>query len=132
MSLAPEILQRLSLISSVTAALLLFVQGSEPNHLDFFAERVTPILRDHCLRCHNEGKSRGGLSLNSRESIVRGGKSGPAVVAGVGAKSLLLQLVSGQSPKMPKQGAPLTAEQIATLGKWIDRGAPWPEGLTMS
>jgi hypothetical protein len=97
-----------------------------------FAGRVAPLLRQRCVACHDGQKKRGGLDLSTRAGLVAGGKSGPAVVPGKAGQSLLLQKVNGPAPRMPKQGPKLTAEDVATLARWIDAGAPWPDGLTIA
>lgn len=96
-----------------------------------FAERVAPLLKDRCVGCHNGQKSKGGLDLASRANALRGGEQGPALVPGDAAKSLLVKMVSGAKPEMPRQGKPLTAEQVADIRKWIDAGAPWPEQVKL-
>jgi hypothetical protein len=120
---------------SVTVALLLAVGLSAPgaaSEPSFFSARVAPILKKRCIECHNAIKLRGGLSLLSRADLLRGGEQGPALVPGKSGDSLLLKMVSGARPRMPRKGGPLTAEQIADLRQWIDDGAAWPEGVTLS
>jgi hypothetical protein len=88
-------------------------------------------LRQRCLHCHGPKKTKAGLDLSSRDFLLQGGDHGPAVIPGNAADSLLVKMVSGPAPKMPKQGKPLTAEQIADLRRWIDDGAPWPKTVTL-
>src|SRR4051812_28110281 len=99
----------------LTAAALLAVCGGRAAAEDFFAERVAPVLRQRCVPCHNARKSRNGLDLTGRDRLLKGGDGGPAVVPGEATKSLLVEMVSGAKPRMPKQGARLTAEEIADL-----------------
>lgn len=91
--------------------------------LDYMRE-VHPLLQEKCGACHLNGKSKGGLRLDTREDILKGGESGPAVITGDGAKSLLVKLVSGVDPGriMPPKGNRLTPAEIETLRNWIDRG----------
>jgi hypothetical protein len=96
-----------------------------------FRERVAPVLRARCLKCHNSQKAKGGLDLSTRKALLEGGESGPAVVPGMAAKSRLVRLTDSPRPKMPRQGKPLTPAQIADLRKWVDEGAPWPRGFTL-
>jgi hypothetical protein len=98
---------------------------------EFFTERVAPVLRQRCVECHNPQKDRGGLDLTTRERLLEGGGQGPAVVPGSAAKSLLVQMVSGDKPKMPKQEEPLTPQQVADLRQWIDGGAAWPKSVSL-
>ena len=102
-------------------------------HVDFHRQ-VLPILARHCARCHTAGKHEGGLAIDSRAKLLAGGDSGPAVDVGKSEKSLLMELVSGRDADrvMPAEGRKLTADEIATLGAWIDQGMPWEEGLSLS
>ncbi|MGA2133636.1 MAG: DUF1549 domain-containing protein [Bryobacteraceae bacterium] len=93
-----------------------------------FATEVHPILAARCAPCHSGDKPAAALSLTSRTPMLSGGESGPAIVPGNSAESLLIRKVSGQRGGiMPASGEPLTAAQIATLRAWIDEGAVWPE-----
>jgi mono/diheme cytochrome c family protein len=95
----------------------------------FFEASVRPILQTHCLQCHGGAKARGGLSLTSREALLRGGTRGPAVSPGKPGDSLLLQAVNHRDLKMPPRGK-LSQEQIDTLERWLGMGAPWPTAST--
>ncbi len=90
------------------------------------------ILSDHCIACHGPANQEGGLRLDRAEAALRGGDHGPALVPGKSHPSRLFQRVSGQKePRMPPEGPPLSADQLAILERWIDRGAFWPkDGLT--
>lgn len=85
---------------------------------------IHPILRTYCASCHLSGKQKGGLQLDTRESILKGGASGPAAVAGQSASSLMIHLVAGTDPDnvMPPNGKRLSAEQVGVLRAWIDQG----------
>jgi hypothetical protein len=98
----------------------------------FFRRQVAPLLEQHCLRCHDQKLRRGGLSLATAADLAAGGDSGPTVVSGKPSESLLLSMVSGDKPKMPKKAAPLKPQQVAVLQKWISQGAAWPKDLTLS
>ena len=104
-----------------------------PRRVDFRAE-VLPILRKSCARCHAGGKRRGGLTMEKREDLVKGGESGRVVVDGKSEESLLIQLVTGQDEEriMPAKGARLTRGEIALLRAWIDQGLDWPEGVRLT
>ncbi len=97
-----------------------------------FDLHVKPLLQAKCLSCHSRGKTKGGLSLETREAILQGGEDGPAAILGKGTESLLIQLVEGREEgrRMPEKGDPLTGEQIQHLRAWIDQGMTWPEGFT--
>jgi hypothetical protein len=98
-----------------------------------FAKDIQPIFEQSCLKCHDAGKCKGGLSLCDEKGLSEGGNSGAVVVPGKGAASKLLIAVSGKDAdlKMPPEGAPLSAEQIGKLQAWIDQGAAWPKGLVL-
>ena len=97
-----------------------------------FERDVRPILKAHCFQCHGEeGEMKGGLDVRLAHFLVKGGKHGPAIVAGDAAKSHLLELV--KEGEMPKGKAKLPDKDIATLETWIAEGAktsrPEPEKL---
>ncbi len=89
---------------------------------------VRPILEAHCVGCHTGTVAGAEFRLDSREAMLAGGASGPAVVPGRGAESLLVRRVLGQGgkPRMPLGGKRLTDRQVATLRAWIDQGADGP------
>ncbi len=93
-----------------------------------FAAEVMPILDDHCMKCHDLDKSKGRFRLDRPDLIVKGGKSGkPGLVFGDPAASELLvrtSLPPDDLDVMPPEDEedPLTAEQIATIRKWIEGG----------
>jgi hypothetical protein len=105
--------------------------GAEPTAADvaFFEAKVRPLLAGRCYQCHSvqAKKQRGGLALDSRAGLLKGGDSGPAVVPGQPANSLLLRAVRQQDSalQMPPTGK-LPAPEIAVLEEWIRRGAPFP------
>ena len=94
-----------------------------------FQDEIVPMLSANCTACHNEKVTEGGLSMDSLERIVAGGDSGPGVVAGKAAESLLFlraahQLDDAMPPEDNSVGAVnLSAEQLGLLQKWIDEGA---------
>jgi mono/diheme cytochrome c family protein len=95
-----------------------------------FARDVQPIFATTCVRCHRAAKMEGDLRLDTREGLFGGGASGAAVVPGDGKGSLLYQRLVASDPekRMPQRRRPLTAVQVETVRRWIDQGAPWPDG----
>ncbi|MFM7319466.1 MAG: DUF1549 domain-containing protein [bacterium] len=95
----------------------------------FFESKIRPILVQHCYKCHSSEtkQAKGGLRLDTRESIRKGGDSGPAVIPGDLEKSLLLQAViyDGGFYDMPPAGK-LSDSQIADLRQWVATGATDP------
>lgn len=94
---------------------------------DSIAESAQTLLTAKCQTCHNDQAKAGGLSLTNIENIRKGGKRGPAIIAGNPAESLLFRLISGAQPAMPFGGQSLDAAQIDTIRQWIDQGAEWPQ-----
>jgi hypothetical protein len=96
----------------------------------FFEKNVRPVLVERCYDCHSSKTvASGGLQLDSRDTLLQGGKSGPAVVPGKPDESLLLKRVSSDDVqvRMPKGSSePLAANQIAALRAWIEQGAFFP------
>ncbi len=102
--------------------------GADRSDLPTFKADVLPILAENCLMCHGQEPRQGGLDLQSAESLLQGGQSGPAIVAGSPDRSLIMEkLVSGQ---MPPGEARLSPEDIDRIRRWIERGAPSDYGLT--
>jgi hypothetical protein len=95
---------------------------------EFFEQRVRPVLADVCFRCHGAAKAAGGLRVDSRESLLTGGDSGPAVVPGKPDESLLVRAIrhADDVSAMPVDGT-LDAKQIEAIVSWVAAGAPWPE-----
>ena len=100
-----------------------------PAAVEFFESRVRPILVDQCLKCHGPKKQSSGLRLDSREAMLRGGDSGPAVVPSRPDESLLIQAVGHTHAelKMPPSGK-LPEPALAILRQWVSLGAPWTVG----
>ena len=105
------------------------VPAFSAEQLAFFDKQVLPVLRQHCWKCHGEepSKLRGGFDLRSRQSILQGGDSGPAVDLRQPAQSLLLRAVryDDEHLRMPPKGK-LSAADIAILEKWVAAGLPMP------
>jgi len=104
-------------------------QGSPKVQVDFTRD-IQPIFRTRCSSCHGSEVQMSGLRLDSRPSLLKGGKSGQsAIVPGKSSESLLIRYVSGLDPKvvMPPTGERLRPAEINLLSEWIDEGASWPE-----
>lgn len=115
---------------AASLALLWFpVVLSAAESVDFVRD-VAPIFERACLRCHAPGNAQGELSLATIDDLRRL----EYLVAGDPESSYLIEVVSasdGERPRMPKEGEPLAAEQVAVLRRWIAAGAVWPEGLVL-
>lgn len=125
----------------VTACLVLHgnavlaVRAETPEEaIAFFEKSVRPVLVQHCYECHSsdaaaQGKLKGGLFLDSKQGLLTGGDTGPAIVPGDAKKSLLIGAIKYESYEMPPKGR-LPANVIADIVKWVDMGAPDPREAT--
>src|SRR5437763_522431 len=110
-------------------------RGGEPGRVTddsaaFFELKVRPTLAGTCLPCHGGKKTGGGLRVDSREALLKGGDLGPAVVPGDPDGSLLVQAVrhTHDEVKMPPPpGRRLPDDVAADLAAWVRSGAAWPE-----
>jgi hypothetical protein len=117
-----------------SGAALVFLAIATPAAADRpvdFGRDVTPILEQHCLRCHQPGNKKGDVSLATFHDL----KANGSVVPGKPDESFLLDLVTpadtGKRPRMPKEGRPLSDEQLALLRRWIAEGARWPDQIVL-
>src|SRR5438045_4045661 len=105
----------------------LFAEATAPTQeqKDFFENRIRPLLAQNCFACHTNSRM-GGLRLDSRDGLLKGGSSGPVVVPGEPDKSrIVTALRQNTELKMPKNGH-LTEPQIQDVVSWIRDGAVWP------
>src|SRR5438132_1247985 len=96
-----------------------------------FAKEIKPLFEAACINCHAKGKNKGGFSLETRESLLKGGDSGPVAILGKSEDSLVVKLVAGLDPDsvMPKKGTKWTSTQVSLLRAWIDQGASWDSAI---
>ena len=90
-----------------------------------FASDVAPLLQEHCLKCHGGDETEANLSMASLNALMKGGRTGAALVAGKGSDSLLVKKLRGagiDGQRMPLGSPPLADAAIATIEKWIDQG----------
>ena len=101
-----------------------------PASPEFFEKNIRPVLSEQCYKCHSSTatKLKGGLMLDSREAMLKGGDTGPAVAPGDLDKSLLIEAIRWHNTdmQMPPKKA-LAPEQVANLEAWVKAGAPWPQ-----
>jgi hypothetical protein len=96
--------------------------------VEFFETKIRPVLAERCYKCHSAQakKHKGGLTLDTRAGLRKGGDSGPAIVPGQAAESLLLKaLRHGDDLKMPPDGK-LPGAVVADFEAWVKMGAPDP------
>lgn len=126
---------RYPLVASLIAAL---TQASAIRAADagieFFEKKIRPVLVEYCYECHAAAakRIRGGLLLDSRAGVRKGGETGPALEPGAPEKSLLIKAVryTDDELKMPPKGK-LPAAAIADLEAWVKMGAPDPRDKTV-
>lgn len=119
----------------MTALVLLVLLGafgsaSAAEPVDF-AEEIRPLFEEHCYECHGADERKGGLRLtNRRDAFLPGDLGVPVIEPGHADLSPLFELVTSEDKeeRMPKEGPPLSPEQIGVLRQWIDQGAAWPAG----
>ena len=94
-----------------------------------FVRDIQPILQNTCSECHGPTKVKAKLRLDSRAGVMKGGDTGAVVVPGNSDKSLIVRRLLGLDgeDRMPKDGDPLPAAQIALIRSWIDQGAIGPD-----
>ena len=98
--------------------------------IDFFEQKIRPVLVDRCYSCHSANAAakknlKGGLLLDTRETLRMGGESGPAIIPGKPRESLLIAAIRHESLEMPPKEK-LSAQVIADFEKWVQIGAPDP------
>ena len=96
--------------------------------IEFFEKEVRPIFVEHCQECHSPAKRSGGLTIASRDLLLKGGDTGPSILPGNPDESELILAVryDPSGYQMPPDGK-LPDELIATLTRWVEMGAPWPD-----
>ena len=102
-------------------------QTETPQQLEFFEAKIRPVLVQHCYECHaaDSKNVKGGLLLDTRAATLKGGDSGPAVVAKNVGDSLLIGALKHESVEMPPKGK-LPETVIADFVAWVEMGAPDP------
>lgn len=95
--------------------------------MEFFEERIRPVLVKHCYQCHSAEKNtaKGGLTLDTSAGLRQGGESGTALVAGDASGSLLIEAIRYESFQMPPSGR-LPDHVIEDFEEWVAMGAPDP------
>ena len=104
------------------------------NHPINFSQEIKPLFEASCIKCHGKGRAKGDFQIDSRAILLKGGETGPALVPGQSAQSLIIELVMGFDPDtvMPRKGTKLSREQIGILRAWIDQGAKWDASVSFA
>ncbi|MDB6021322.1 MAG: Protein of unknown function (DUF1553)/Protein of unknown function (DUF1549)/Planctomycete, partial [Pedosphaera sp.] len=107
----------------------MFAAEPTASDLEFFETKVRPILANNCYKCHSQQapKLKGGLSVESREALLKGGETGPAIVPGDPEKSLFIKAIRYGDPdlQMPPKDKKLSNDEIQCLTTWVKMGAPY-------
>jgi hypothetical protein len=117
---------------AITLALVLSVVEARGQSVEdpetFFETKIRPVLAGTCFKCHGGKKTNGGLRVDSRDALTRGGDSGPAVVPGDPEGSLVVRALrrSEDQLKMPPD-RPLPESVASDFEAWIKQGALWPK-----
>jgi mono/diheme cytochrome c family protein len=103
----------------------------DPGTVDYYQQRVKPIFDANCMRCHGGMNHRGGLNMDTRAGLLKGGHDGSVLVPGNPEQSLLIKLIRHEGPAndpmpMPPRGK-ISDADIATVTAWVKAGAPMPE-----
>ncbi|AMV39727.1 PSD1 and planctomycete cytochrome C domain-containing protein [Planctomyces sp. SH-PL62] len=131
-------LVRLPALMLAVASLAAATRAEEPSpaatadaaKAEHFTSKVEPILTSRCLKCHGGEKTRGGLRLDGREAMLKGGDLGPAVDLDAPDESLLLKAIRYEDGlEMPPSGR-LPDDDVKVLAEWLAAGAPWSGGDT--
>ena len=124
----PFVLTIIAVVTILTATTN--AQPISPAGKDFFENKIRPILVNNCYKCHSSKteKLKGNLSVEFRESLLKGGENGPAIIPGDPDKSLLIKAVryTDADLQMPPHDKKLPDTQIASLEEWVKMGAPDP------
>lgn len=118
---------RLSTVPVTLISLVVCVAGGQAQEPLDFAHQILPVLKQHCAECHSNGVFKGGLSLETRASLLDSG----TVEERDRHNSDLFERIISDDPdyRMPPEGDRLSAEQIEAIGRWIDEGLGWPDDL---
>ncbi len=99
-----------------------------------FVREVRPIFKQHCYECHGEKRQKSGLRLDIKAAALKGGdEHAPNIIPGTAKGSPLIRFVTSKddAERMPPKGEGLSVAEIATLARWIDEGALWPDGVDL-
>jgi hypothetical protein len=106
--------------------------ASPPADTTFFEKNIRPVLAARCYECHGSAKVRGGLRVDSRTALLRGGDRGPALQPGKPDESLLVHAIRHDGEvKMPPRSK-LSPREVADLTAWVKMGAAWPNDVAVT
>lgn len=119
-------------LGAVTRVTMRVHAATDPGQPAYYTESVLPIFQANCARCHAGLNHRGGLNIATRDSLLKGGHHGPAVVPGHPEQSLLVKLIRHEGPvddpmnMPPAPKSKIPDADIAIVESWIRAGAAMP------
>lgn len=117
---------------SLTINLASFTSDLSENQEMELVTNVRSVLAHNCYKCHSGAKIEGELRLDEKEFVFEGGENGPIISPGNPSESELIRRISlskNHKDVMPSKGNLLSRDEIAVLRLWVEKGAPWPEGV---
>ncbi|GAA0880603.1 hypothetical protein GCM10009119_35730 [Algoriphagus jejuensis] len=117
---------------SITIDLAAFASTLSPDQEILLATNVRSVFAHNCYKCHSGSKIEGELRLDEKEFVFAGGENGKVIVPGNPTESDLIRRISlskNHDDVMPSKGKLLSKEEIKLLTLWIEKGAPWPDGV---
>jgi len=98
----------------------------------FYTEKVKPILQTNCGKCHLDMNHKGGLAMDTKASLMKGGRDGVVIVPGDPSASMLVKLIRHEGPAddpkpMPPKSPKMSDADIATIEQWVKAGAVMPD-----
>ena len=103
----------------------------------FYTEKVKPILMTNCGKCHFDGNHKSGLAMDTKASMMKGGRDGAVIVPGDPSASMLVKLIRHEGPAddpkpMPPKSPKMSDADIATIEQWVKAGAVMPDDPPMA
>ncbi|MBA4301891.1 MAG: hypothetical protein C0433_17585 [Cyclobacterium sp.] len=117
---------------SLTVDIATFASTLSPDQEILLVTNVRSILAHNCYKCHSGSKIEGKLRLDEKEFVFAGGENGPVIIPGNPGRSELIRRISlskNHKEVMPEKGKLLSKEEIQLLTFWVEKGAPWPDGV---
>nr|WP_051315170.1 DUF1549 domain-containing protein [Algoriphagus terrigena] len=117
---------------SLTIDLSTFTADISPDQEIQLVTNVRSVFAHNCYKCHSGSKIEGELRLDEKEFVFAGGENGPVIEPGNPGASELIRRISlskNHDDVMPSKGKLLSKDEIKLLTLWIEKGAPWPDGV---
>src|SRR5437867_2679352 len=125
-----RVMRRVFVALLLSFSLPVMAAEASPAQIQFFESRIRPVLADNCYKCHSQqaAKVKGGLLLDTKDGLLKGGENGAVIVPGDPEKSALIKAIRYTDPdlQMPPKDKKLSDAQIADLEAWVKMGAPDP------